>query len=142
MKYIKLFEEFRPSDGVLPVKEITTDEFKSYQYYEIIIGKQQTIGYSIITPSMSSMTTSNIIDEIKLIHIIQSCSIFVVSWGTSFFKNFIYISDKCKKIIVLILQNSNFYNQYLDHKPHLSTMYKNAQIEYIVTDSSLNNILF
>jgi hypothetical protein len=29
MKYIKLFEEFRPSDGVLPVKEITTDEFKS-----------------------------------------------------------------------------------------------------------------
>jgi hypothetical protein len=83
-----------------------------------------------------------IIDEIKLIHIIQSCSIFVVSWGTSFFKNFIYISDKCKKIIVLILQNSNFYNQYLDHKPHLSTMYKNAQIEYIVTDSSLNNILF
>jgi hypothetical protein len=81
-----------------------------------------------------------IIDEIKLIHIIQSCSIFVVSWGTSFFKNFIYISDKCKKIIVLILQNSNFYNQYLDHKPHLSTMYKNAQIEYIVTDSSLNNV--
>jgi hypothetical protein len=44
----------------------TTDEFKSYQYYEIIIRKQQTIGYSIITPSMSSMTTSNIINEIKL----------------------------------------------------------------------------
>ena len=83
-----------------------------------------------------------IIDEIKLIHIIQSCSIFVVSWGTSFFKNFIYISDKCKKIIVLILQNSNFYNQYLDHKPHLNNTYKNAQIEYIVTDSSLNNISF
>ena len=87
-----------------------------------------------------TLVEPGIVDEIKLIHIIQSCSIFVVSWGTSFFKNFIYISDKCKKIIVLILQNSNFYNQYLDHKPHLSTTYKNAQIEYIVTDSSLNNI--
>ena len=89
-----------------------------------------------------TLVEPGIIDEIKLIHIIQSCSIFVVSWGTSFFKNFIYISDKCKKIIVLILQNSNFYNQYLDCKPILYTTYKNAQIEYIVTDSSLNNILF
>jgi hypothetical protein len=81
-----------------------------------------------------------VIDEIKLIRIIQSASIFVVSWGTSFFKNFIYISDKCKKIIVLIFENSAFYNQYLDCKPILYTTYKNAQIEYIVTDSSLNNI--
>lgn len=82
-----------------------------------------------------------IVDEIKLIHIIQSCSIFVVSWGTSFFKNFIYISDKCKKIIVLILQNSNFYNQYVDQIPHLPKVYKNAQIKYIVTESSLNNVI-
>lgn len=89
-----------------------------------------------------TLVEPGITDEIKLIHIIQSCSVFVVSWGTSFFKNFIYISDKCKKIIVLILQNSNFYKQYLDLKPHLSTMYKNAKIQYIVTDSSLNNILF
>ena len=81
------------------------------------------------------------IDEIALIHIIQSCSIFVVSWGTSFFKNYIYISDKCKEIIVLVLENSNFYNQYTNsYKNNVIYTYKNAKITYIVTNLELSNV--
>ena len=82
-----------------------------------------------------------IIHEIALIHIIQSCSIFIVSWGTSFFKNYIYISDKCKQIFVLILENSNFYDQYTgSYKNNLIYTYKNAKITYIVTNLELSNI--
>jgi hypothetical protein len=81
------------------------------------------------------------IDEIALIHIIQSCSIFVVSWGTSFFKNYIYISDKCKQIVVLVLENSNFYIQYTNsYNNNLIHTYKNAKITYIVTNPNLSNI--
>lgn len=82
-----------------------------------------------------------IIDEIKLIHIIQDCSLFVVSWGTSFAKNFVYISDKCQKIIVLIMKGSTFEKQYNDMAHHLMKKFKNAEIIYKLIDNELNDNL-
>ena len=101
---------------------------------ESIINFKNNMNLILIEPGL--------INEINLIHIIQSCSMFIVSWGTSFFKNYIYISDKCKEIIVLILENSNSYNQYVDtYKNNLVFKYKNAKITYIVTNPNLNNVI-
>jgi len=82
------------------------------------------------------------IHEIHTIHIIQKCSIFVVSWGTSFMKNFIYISDNCKKIIVLILENSNFHKQYNNSINNLIKKFKNADIIYKIINNELNFNLY
>lgn len=72
-------------------------------------------------------------NEIEIIKIINSCEQFIVSWGTTFFKNFIYISDKCKKIIVLIYGNV-FINQY-NNEQNIITKFKSANIEYKIIDS-------
>lgn len=70
-------------------------------------------------------------DETKLINIIHKCSEFYTSWGTAFMKNFVYVSDRCQKIIVLIV-GDDFKNQYLCHKNNnvLLLKFKNAIIEY------------
>ena len=83
-----------------------------------------------------------VIDEIKLIHIIHSCSVFVVSWGTSFMKNFVYISNKCRKIIVLIMKGSNFQKQYDNLSHSLMKKFKKAKIIYKMIDSDLNDNLY
>ena len=83
-----------------------------------------------------------IIHEIELIHIIQSCSVFVVSWGTSFMKNFVYISENCRKIIVLIMKGSHFQEQYDSALYSLMKKYKNAEIIYKMIDSELNDKLY
>jgi hypothetical protein len=101
---------------------------------ESIINFKNKMNLTLIEPG--------IIDEIGLIHIIQSCSIFIVSWGTSFFKNYIYISDKCRQIFVIVLKNSNFYIQYTDmYKNNLIHKYKNAKITYIIADENLSNVI-
>jgi hypothetical protein len=83
------------------------------------------------------------IDEIKLIHIIQQCNVFIVSWGTSYFKNYIYTSDKCKKIIVLIKScDKCFVEQYIKYSSYdiwsLPRKYKNAEIIYKIVDAKLD----
>jgi hypothetical protein len=70
-------------------------------------------------------------DEIKLINIIHDCTVFLTSWGTAFMKNYVYISNKCKKIIVLII-GDDYKNQYNHHLKtnSLGYKFKNAIIEY------------
>ena len=75
----------------------------------------------------------NIINnEIELINIIYNCTEFLTSWGTSLMKNFVYISDKCKKITVIV-KGVDFINQYnlIKNKEH-TLKFKNANIEYII----------
>jgi hypothetical protein len=76
------------------------------------------------------------IDEISLINIIYSCKIFVVSWGTAFFKNFVYISNNCRKIIVLII-GEEFIKQYNNFKD-LPKKFKNANIIYKIINNNLD----
>jgi len=86
----------------------------------------------------------NNLDEIKLIHCVNQCKNLIISWGTSFFKNFVYISDDCEKIIVLIMKNSNFLEQYNNAKNSNSLIYKfkNAIITYLIVEQSLELNLF
>jgi hypothetical protein len=75
-------------------------------------------------------------NEIEFINILYNCKEFVVSWGTSFFKNFHYISDKCILIKVIVYTDC-FINQYNNHKLNNSIIsnYKKANIEYIIIDN-------
>jgi hypothetical protein len=77
-------------------------------------------------------------NEIELINTINQSKIFVTSWGTAFFKNYVYISDNCEKIIVLVI--GDFIHQYNHAKEtnSLSKKYKNASIHYYITDSCLD----
>lgn len=68
-------------------------------------------------------------NEIKLANVIHQSNLLVLSWGTAFFKNYFYISDKCKKIIVLI--SNDFACQYYRVKKCLPKKYKNATFYYI-----------
>jgi len=79
-----------------------------------------------------------LINEISFIHIINKSKKIILSYGTSFFKNYVYISDKCKKIIVLVI-GEIFLKDYTASKNHnqLLTNYKNAVIEYHVVPSNL-----
>jgi hypothetical protein len=80
------------------------------------------------------------IDELKLIYSINKCKLFVVSWGTTFVKNFYYISNKCDKIIVLIIGNL-FLEQFLDamtNNRQLMYKFKNANIIYKIVDTNLD----
>jgi hypothetical protein len=84
-------------------------------------------------------------NEIEFINILYNCKEFVVSWGTSFFKNFHYISNKCNLIKVLVYTEC-FISQYNNHKLNNSIIsnYKKANIEYImsqpVNKKTVNNI--
>ena len=81
----------------------------------------------------------SITDEISLINFLYRCSLLVISWGTAFFKNYIYVSEKCTQIIVLVI-GPNFINQYNDHfkTNNLVTKYKNATVSYYISDTNLN----
>lgn len=81
------------------------------------------------------------INEIKLISLLYSCSKLIVSWGTSFFKNYIYISNTCQSIVVLIV-GDEFISQYyrLKENDELITKYKDAFIIYKIVDFNLNVI--
>ena len=78
-------------------------------------------------------------DEITMINFLHSCSFLVVSWGSAFFKNYIYLSEKCAYIIVLVIGNDfiNQYNQFKDNK-NLITKFKKSKIIYYVTDTELS----
>ena len=90
-----------------------------------------TWGFTIIEPSF--------INEICLIHCINQCKVFVTTWGTAFLKNYVYISDICEKIIVLVI-GENFIGQYHSylHTNSLKFRHKNANIIYRIIDTNLN----
>jgi hypothetical protein len=78
-------------------------------------------------------------NEIDLINILYDCKIFIASWGTAFFKNYIYISYLCEKIIVLVIGKDfiSQYNNYINEKKILYK-YKNANIIYHIVDINLD----
>lgn len=82
-----------------------------------------------------------LINEIEVINKINNCEIFVTTWGTAFFKNLVYISDKCKYIIVLVINDSwDFMTQYDSYvkNNNLINNFRNAKILYNVIDNNLN----
>ena len=81
----------------------------------------------------------NKFNEIDFIKIINSCEIFIVTWGTSFLKNYIYIGDDCKYIDIYIIENTEYECQYNNsYKTNtLIKNYKKAYFNYIKIDNML-----
>jgi hypothetical protein len=81
-------------------------------------------------------------NEVDFINILNNVNFIVFSWGTTFFKNYYYISDKCTNIIVVIIGES-YIKQYNDtvNNNKLITYFKNAHIEYRILESSLSTII-
>jgi hypothetical protein len=77
------------------------------------------------------------IDEIQMINMIYHSKIFVCSWGTSFFKNFFYVSEECEKIIVIVIGFGIYKCQYnrMKKKNALIKKYKNANVYYYFVDN-------
>lgn len=90
-------------------------------------------------------------NELDLINTINNCKLLIITFGSAFFKNFNYISDKCEKIIVVV-NGSHYTNVYYNYKLLLPSTsdeeayftnqvlykYKNATIKYIVVNNDLN----
>lgn len=74
-------------------------------------------------------------NEIDFINIVNRCVEMTVSWGTAFFKNYPYISFKCRLINVLIFDN-NYIQQYnnLLKDNCIINKYINADIKYNIID--------
>ncbi len=81
-------------------------------------------------------------NEIEFINILNKCKIYVTSWATTFFKNFVYVSDKCEKIIVMVI-GKEYIGEYNNHVRGnaLPIKYKNASILYCIVNRDLNNII-
>lgn len=81
------------------------------------------LGYQLINLSCYN--------EIQNIQIIKNCEHICFSWGTTFMKNFIYISDFCKTILVFII-GKDFINQFKGFvkRKILVTKFKNAIFTY------------
>ena len=81
-------------------------------------------------------------NEIEFINLLNKCKIYVTSWATTFFKNFVYVSDKCEKIIVMVIGDA-YIGEYNHHVRvnALPIKYKNATILYHIVNTELNNII-
>lgn len=80
-------------------------------------------------------------NEIELINILNQCKIFVVSFGTAFYKNYVYVSNLCKKIIVFVIGDTFIqeYNEEIKNNVVIKK-YKNAEVlYYIIEEKDLIN---
>jgi hypothetical protein len=80
------------------------------------------------------------LNEIQLIKMISNCEKLICSWGTTFMKNFIYISDKCKEVIVFIV-GSEFTGEYnhLVNNEKIINQFKNAKFTYQIVNTELTD---
>ena len=83
-------------------------------------------------------------NEIELINNIYNCTMVILSYGSCFFKNFIYISEKCKKVIIMVkgAYIADYYRLSTTKNPYQGLIlkkYKNADFIYIIAnDNELN----
>jgi hypothetical protein len=70
-------------------------------------------------------------NEIQIIQLFYNAKFIIISWGTTFMKNFIYLSNKCENVIVLII-GPEFIREYhhLVSNNKLVYKYKNAIFNY------------
>jgi hypothetical protein len=77
--------------------------------------------------------------EIELIKLVANAELLVFSWGTSFFKNMAYVSDRCGKVVVLVPINCPaFSKEYRDSLNNKTIKYKvlKAEISYKVLNAN------
>ena len=80
-------------------------------------------GYELIEPSE--------VGEIEVINYLNNAQKVLFSWGTTFMKNYIYISNKCKKIDVLITGHPfKLEFNIATNRDILPLKFKKARIQY------------
>jgi len=84
-------------------------------------------------------------NEIELINSIYNSKILILNYGSTFFKNYVYISESCEKIIIIVYGPgyTNDYNNLSNITPSkyqgiIYKKYKNAEIKYILDDGELD----
>ena len=128
MRSIKNYERFNLSSDLNNVciiknnKTCNTNNDGSYNS-DNLINFSKNNNVCILNPGKTH--------EVGIILAINTCTIFICSWGTAFMKNYCYISEKCKKIIVLVHQNKYLkeYNSHVERNI-LIKKFKNAHIIY------------
>jgi hypothetical protein len=72
---------------------------------------------------------------------IYNCKNLILTWGTTYFKGVLYISDKCENITVLVAPGgyTSQYKSFLNGKT-LLTKYKNATITYKMVDTLVGGL--
>jgi hypothetical protein len=82
-------------------------------------------------------------NEIQLINLIYNCKILILNYGSTFFKNYVYISDICEKIIVIVngdgyINDYNYLNSITSNKYQgiIYKKYKNAEIKYVIVNNN------
>ena len=68
----------------------------------------------------------------------------ILNYGSTFFKNYVYISDICEKIIVVVngdgyINDYNYLSSITSNKYQgiIYKKYKNAEIKYIIVNNDL-----
>ena len=99
--------------------------------YELAKSVSKKNGYELLEPSE--------VGEIGLINYLYNAEKLLFSWGTTFMKNFIYISDTCKKIDVLITGRP-FRREFENalERGILPHKFKNANLSYHLEPDFLN----
>jgi hypothetical protein len=151
------FHVFKPElesmvDNFIKTYKILNKTTNNYEKICIIKTKKESSNLGIINNEVVEaycnkyniyrLIPNNEIDKINLIY---NCKILILSYGSCFFLNYVYISDLCEKIIVVIQGSDQIddYNQVaLQHlsqfQGNIYHKYKNAIIKYIIVDNELN----
>ena len=77
--------------------------------------------------------------EVDFINKIHKAKILVVSWGTAWFKNQVYLSDNCTDVYVLVI-GEIFHNQYKNFNNWITNKLRNTKIHYILLDNDELNM--
>jgi hypothetical protein len=99
---------------------LTSDGVYNYEQVQRFC---DTNNYKLIEPTESS--------EQVYYNRLYNCKNLVLTWGTTYFKALLYISDKCENITVLVAPGgyTSQYKSFLNGKS-LLTKYKNAILTY------------
>jgi len=91
--------------------------------YEVAKAFSHSMGYWLVEPKE--------VGELKVINYLSNATRVLFSWGTTFMKNFVYVSDTCTKIDVLVF-GSSFRYEYDNavSRGILPHTFKNATIHY------------
>jgi len=108
-------------------QNLTCDGIIPYKFIEKYCSKH---GFQFIDP-----TNFNEIDVIKILF---HCKTLITSWGTTYSKNIMYLSGKCKQILVIVY-GKEFIDQYnlciKNNDGIISTKCKNAYIYFHKIDT-------
>ncbi len=153
---VQMIQDYILNSSLLTVDKYTVDD--KYKYKNICSFKHPGSGINSTFGSISKQTIEFFVtksryiylepanyNEIQLIQILNKCGPhLVLSWGTLFQKNFVYIGDQVLKVTVFII-GQEFTREYYHMIEHDKMVYQfnNATFQYrIVNESDFFNDSF